>query len=446
MERFLAAGNIDELNDLIRKDGLILEKMALEGAGHTPLHVACVAGHLDLVRVLRKWRPKFAEKVDADGFSPLHIAAARGDVEIARELLEVGRHLCSVEGLEQRIPLYYAIVNGELDVMKELLSDLPESVEKTTARKETALHLAVKNNRFEAVRVLVEHLKDYNCAPVINQQDNEGNTALHLAVAIQNFEVVDFMLSQRHVVVDVNVCNNSSRTPLDFSQREAGDREIRAILTKAGARHGTRRSVSPASPQVLEEDQSDGDAPLSLSRPPLRTLNREKESRGDVRNSLLVVAALIANATYQTVLQPPQFTTEVNNTSTKGFLASYAFWMTGSLGRDLAYILFISGNTFGLLVSVQMIICLTRDLPVKLPMLLSVTAMVQTYYCYTYYLPFKSLGKEYGLKNVELLCVLPLTAPILLLLIQRRLALALNFYLEGLSRLDFLGDMYRLKT
>ncbi|KAK3431255.1 hypothetical protein EUGRSUZ_E02671 [Eucalyptus grandis] len=377
MERFLAADDINELDDLIRRDGLILEELALTGAGHTPLHVACLAGHLDLARVLLKWKPKFAEKVNTHGFSPLHIAAARGDVEITRELLRVRPQLCSVNGLEQRIPLYYAIVNGELEVMRELLSAWPESVGEITAQEETVLHLAVKNNRFDAFTELVEYLKKLSKEEVINQQDNEGNTALHLAVAIQNFQVVDFMLNQKHVVVDVNASNKSGRTPLDFSRREAGDRKIREILTKAEARHGTGRSISPAS---VEVDQSDEDAPLSSSRHPLRTLNRRKELKGDKLNALLVVAALIANATYQAVLQPPSFKIEAHNSSTKGFLAFYASLMTSSFGRDFAYVVFISGNTFGLLVSVQMIICLTRDLPFQKPLLLSVVVMVQTYW------------------------------------------------------------------
>ncbi|XP_030445337.2 ankyrin repeat-containing protein BDA1-like [Syzygium oleosum] len=136
-------GNIEELNDLIRSNGLILEEMALEGAGHTPLHVACLAGHLDFVRELLKLMPRFAEKVNADGFSPLHIAAARGDVEIARELLRVGQHLCFVKGRERRIPLHYAVINGELDVMKVLLSSSPESDEETTAKEERAKYTGV---------------------------------------------------------------------------------------------------------------------------------------------------------------------------------------------------------------------------------------------------------------------------------------------------------------
>ncbi|KAL3738985.1 hypothetical protein ACJRO7_020387 [Eucalyptus globulus] len=154
-------GYIKELNDLIRSNGLVLEEMALEGASHTSLHVARVAGHLDFVRELLKLMPEFVEKVNAYGLGLLHIAAVRGDVEIAREILRVGQHLCSVKGRERRNPLHCAVIIGELDVMKVQLSALPESVKEITAREETVLHLAMKNNRFDAVILLVEHLKQH---------------------------------------------------------------------------------------------------------------------------------------------------------------------------------------------------------------------------------------------------------------------------------------------
>ncbi|XP_030465061.1 ankyrin repeat-containing protein BDA1-like [Syzygium oleosum] len=148
-------GSIDELNDLIGSNGLInLEEMALKGAGHTPLHVACMARHSDFVRALLKLMPKFVEKVNAGDLSPPHIAAAQGDVEVARELLRAGEHLCFVKGRERRIPLHYAVVNGELHVMELLLSAWPESTKETTARDEIVLHLTVKNNQFDAVIVV----------------------------------------------------------------------------------------------------------------------------------------------------------------------------------------------------------------------------------------------------------------------------------------------------
>ncbi|XP_018730597.2 ankyrin repeat-containing protein BDA1 [Eucalyptus grandis] len=428
MDRFLeeaaaaaAEGvNIEGLRDLIRRDGRYLQELADRWDGYTPLHVACAANLLNLVKELLTQLPDFAGRKDKYGLSPLHIAAAHGHVEIAEELVRGREDLCSVKGLENKIPLHYAIENGKFEVMKVLLSASLESVKETTSRKETALHLAVKNDQFDAVTELVTHLKRHHMKKEINRKDNEGNTALHLAVAAKNFQVVDFMLRQhslRHVFVNVNAHNNRGRTPLDFSGRETGDRAIRGILNAVGAMHGRGRHSS----LVLVE-----------------------ESGTDVRNALLVVAGLILNATFQSVLQPPHFKTKVDETHTEGFLASYASYMTGFLGRDLAYIIFVIGNTFGFLVSVQMIICLTRDLIVRLPVLLSMTLMVQTYYCHTYYLPFMMLEKEFSLKNAQLLSVLPLMIPILLLLFQRPLALALEFYLEKLSLFDHLRDMYHI--
>lgn len=47
-------GDVNGLNDLIRGNALSLEETALKGAGHTPLHVACVTGHLNIVLELLK--------------------------------------------------------------------------------------------------------------------------------------------------------------------------------------------------------------------------------------------------------------------------------------------------------------------------------------------------------------------------------------------------------
>ncbi|KAF8028603.1 hypothetical protein BT93_E1286 [Corymbia citriodora subsp. variegata] len=301
-------GNIHELDELISSNEQILEEMALEGAGHTPLHVACVGGHLDFVRELLKHMPKLAEKVNPRGFSPLHIAAARGDVEIAEELLKVGTHLCSVKGRERRIPLHDAVENGEVHVMKVLLSKLPESVEETTAREETAIHLAVKNNRFKVLVWLVEHLKQHNKEQVINWKDHKGNTTLHLAADAKNFEVLNFLLrghAMKSGVVEVNALNDCGLTPLDvstLSQRGARDREIREILTRARAASGGGRLNPSASRPVLgdDDDIEGGNGHRSYG-----DSNKGKDSLGEIRNDLLVVAALIVSATYQSVLQPP---------------------------------------------------------------------------------------------------------------------------------------------
>ncbi|KAI6706458.1 hypothetical protein NL676_009420 [Syzygium grande] len=339
--------------------------------------------------------------------------------------------------------------------MKVLLFTLPESVEETTAREETALHLAVKNNRFDAVVVLVEHLKQHKKEQVINWKDNKGNTVLHLATALKNFEVVNFLLCGHAVeseVVEVNALNDSGSTPLDvstLSQRGAGDREIREILAQAGAIRQSGRSNSPASrPVSVDEKDIEGANSQQSNGEPVTNSNKDGESWADTRNALLVVAALIASATYQSVLQPPSImerdkaektsTDSMNDTSSESGNKD-----TVTYGAGLVYILFLGGNSFGFLVSVQMIICLTKDLPFKKPLMLSLTAMVLTYFCFTLSLLITS---SHGDATATLLHVTPLIISVFLLLIQRWLAKVIAFFLKQLYVLNIMGDLHSRKV
>ena len=129
----------------------------------------------------------FAEELNQDGFTPLHIAAAHGHIEIVKELLKTDRYLCNHEGRERRIPLHCAAIKGKV-VIKELLWASKDSIENTTVRGETALHLAVKNHQFQAFKALVEHLKEFNKEYVLNEKDGQGNTILHLAVSRKQYE------------------------------------------------------------------------------------------------------------------------------------------------------------------------------------------------------------------------------------------------------------------
>ncbi|KAL7233765.1 hypothetical protein ACSBR1_017386 [Camellia fascicularis] len=109
-----------------------------------------------------KLRKEFSQELNEDGLSPLHIASANGHVEIVKELLKADHKLCLVKGRERRIPLHYAAIKGRVNVIRELILASANSVVDMTARGETVLHLAVKNNQFEAFKDLVEHLKKFN--------------------------------------------------------------------------------------------------------------------------------------------------------------------------------------------------------------------------------------------------------------------------------------------
>ncbi|GKC50157.1 ankyrin repeat-containing protein BDA1-like protein, partial [Tanacetum coccineum] len=246
-----------------------LHAVALEG-GETPLHIVCFAGHLTFAATVIKLRQEFCKELNQDGFSPLHIAAACGHVDIVKELLK--------------------LTLSKIDVVRELLASSLDSVECTTAQGETSLHLAVMNNQFEALKVLMQHLKQVNKEDLLNCKDFHGNNSLHLAVARKQYE---------------------GSTPLDILlmfQSEAGDREIEELLVQAGAlKAGNLQSPAYTQEQTAYHSDTRSENPPS---PAMKLINYFKynnlqDSPNKVRNTLLVIIILITSATYQPALSPP---------------------------------------------------------------------------------------------------------------------------------------------
>lgn len=76
-------GDIQLLYQLLAKNPLLLHTLALASL-ENPLHVACIAGHVDFVKEIVRFKPDFAQEINNDGFSPMHIAfaSANGYLEI----------------------------------------------------------------------------------------------------------------------------------------------------------------------------------------------------------------------------------------------------------------------------------------------------------------------------------------------------------------------------
>lgn len=385
-------GNVEILLELIKEDWRILHTVALSG-GETPLHTACLAGHLHFVEVVIKLMPDFAWELNPDGFSPLHIASAKGYVEIARELLRIDRNLCMIEGMERRIPLHSAVIKGRVEVVRELIAANTDTVESVTARGETALHLAVKHSQFKAFLVLVEHLKQVNKEDVLNMKDDQGNTILHLAVSRKQYQVVDLLLNEQVVpkeTMDLNSLNKRGLAPLDvlqLFQSEAGDREIEDILRQSGAKR-TEELLSPTdvanTTSQNELNPTNGYSSNRQSRPHLASqasqlvdyfkYQKLEDSPGEVINILLVIVILIATATYQAVLSPPGgvWQEDRNGTNTAGKA------VMGSK-NPIAYGFFLLLNSIGFFMSIYMIQVLTFGFPMRLELIISMFALVTTY-------------------------------------------------------------------
>lgn len=64
-----------------------------DNAGYTPLHVACLQGHLEIARILLQYGANHSETA-LSGYRPLHEAIRNGHVEIVRLLISYGADPC----------------------------------------------------------------------------------------------------------------------------------------------------------------------------------------------------------------------------------------------------------------------------------------------------------------------------------------------------------------
>ena len=188
---------IDEFYNLIGEYVKLLEHIDELSFINTPLHIAAFYGNIQFALELMSLKPSFARKLDPNGFSPIHRALQNGHIELVHQLLQLDGDLVRVKGRERLTPLHYVAKSGEhLSLLNEFLLVCPDSIIDVTVRNETALHIALKNDKLEAFKFLVEWLglNEYKNVElhqrfVLNKKDNEGNTVLHIAVSKNQTEV-----------------------------------------------------------------------------------------------------------------------------------------------------------------------------------------------------------------------------------------------------------------
>lgn len=75
--------------------------------------------------------------------------------------------------------------------------------------KLSALHVAAKNNKIDAIRLLIKSGIE------LNNQDNDGNTALHYAAQLGHKDIVNLLLSQDKIKIHLR--NKLGSTPKEMA-------------------------------------------------------------------------------------------------------------------------------------------------------------------------------------------------------------------------------------
>ncbi|KAK9060610.1 hypothetical protein SSX86_021316 [Deinandra increscens subsp. villosa] len=293
-------GNVNMLLMLLQEDPLILDRVILDRHGDTPLHIASMLGHMDFVKNIITQKPHLAMELDSKKRLPLHIASAKGHIEIVTLLLSAKPETCVVardrDGMNA---LHLAAIKGYYEVVKELVQAQPQAA-RAMVQQETILHLCVKHNQVEVLKLLMESVGDDH--EFISTKDANGNTILHLAVADRQIEAVEFLLL--NTTIEVNASNTDEETLMDILAQGPRDMKFQQImwcLTRAAGVNDVNIELSS-----FEQDPQNSRTKYDYKKPHLKKDSKNKGSwLEEKRSSLMVVASLIATMAFQAGTNPP---------------------------------------------------------------------------------------------------------------------------------------------
>ncbi|XP_055832499.1 ankyrin repeat-containing protein At5g02620-like [Solanum dulcamara] len=387
-------GDVRALQELLQQDSLILDRLTLTFFNETPLHIAAMGGHIEFVRLILAQNPHLAAELDSRKSSALHIASAKGHLQIVKMLLLVNPELCLARDRDGGNPLHLAAIKGRVEVIKELIHVRPRAALGTTINGENVLHLCVKHNQLEVLNVLMEIDWDHE---FLNAKDGDGHNILHLAVADKQIETAKYLLKTHHI--DVNAVDANGNTALDIlaqSRRDVNDLSMGECLREAGGLRAKDISMSiiQHSTKIPNDSAGNNHSPVSSTPAYLGGNQAQKPpAKGDwlskKRETIMVVAVLIATMAFQAGVNPPggvwQANGELNN---QGIPSHKAGESVMSYIHPKSYRYFLRANTIAFVSSLSTILLLISGLPFRrrlfmwglmVIMWLTVTSIALTY-------------------------------------------------------------------
>ncbi|GAB4842598.1 hypothetical protein Ancab_012574 [Ancistrocladus abbreviatus] len=305
-------GSVSTLKALLKQDPLILEKVSPPFYAESPLHIAALRGHSEFARAILSHNPKLATEFDSLGYSPLHLAAAKGYVAVVRDLLSVecSASLCLARGKEDaKLPLHLAVIRGKVEAVRELAKASPESTRMSLERGESVLHLCVRYNSLEAMKVLAEMVKEEeekdedHHQSLLNSEDEDGNSLLHVAALLKQLEVIKYLLSDE-IRFEVNALNKNGLTALDLldsSPKDLKALEVQNFLIKSGARRAKDLTSLPHQSSLLDNSSRNYPTNNALSS----SSNRDNSRLEELKGVLMLAAAVAVATTFQAGVNVP---------------------------------------------------------------------------------------------------------------------------------------------
>jgi ankyrin repeat protein len=205
-------GKFEIVKYLVKK-GADVNKLNKNESGKTALHVAVCEDDLHIVKYLyENGGHEVCKKNEHADVTPLHLAASAGKLEIVKYLAGKMDHIdiCDQNG---NTPLHYAVsemVSYNSDVIRCLV-ELGADMHQGNECGETALHLAVENDKLEILKYFEERGANFDF------QNANGCTLLHCAAKEANLELVEYVAGQS---VNIDAVDKNGESPVMYAAQK----------------------------------------------------------------------------------------------------------------------------------------------------------------------------------------------------------------------------------
>ncbi|CDY69308.1 BnaCnng62960D [Brassica napus] len=307
----------------------------------------------------------------------LHHACDRGNLELISILLGLDQGLEKARNTNGLSPLHLAVLRGPVVVLEEFLEKAPLSFSSLTRSKETVFHLAARNKNVDAFIFMAERLS-INNQKLMREVDVNGNTVLHIAVSMScGARLLRYIVGKK--IIDINYKNNMGFTAFDLLTQEGEDFELLStstllrLDTKLDSDQTIEKQDEHSNPYNkrsqegvirllrLIETNTSNIAHIKRNKKGAvergrRSLEREMhiEALQNARNTIAIVAVLIASVSYAGGINPP------------GGVYDDGPWRGKSMaGNTAAFKVFAICNNIALFTSLCIVILLVSIIPYK---------------------------------------------------------------------------------
>ncbi|XP_068728378.1 transient receptor potential cation channel subfamily A member 1-like [Montipora capricornis] len=235
------AGALQIVKLFASKDHEICRVTLVCAQGWTPLHLAAMNNHADVVKYLLE-KGASVDPRDKQRRTPLFLAAERGGTEAVKILISSGANV-RAKDVDLRSCVRVAVGNAAtMEVLLQRRAAIPLITDKDITGF-APVHYAAKHGNLENILLFMK----WNKATTAVTSDSL-DTALHGAAKYGWLDIVDALLSGRNIR-SINVKNSQGKTALHFACAEGHDRVVEQLLklgATAGSDHNNRTALHVA--------------------------------------------------------------------------------------------------------------------------------------------------------------------------------------------------------